>query len=269
MTTVRVERLGEGTPEVAVVGGVHGDEPCGWRAIERLLAADPDVDRPVKLVVANERAIERGVRYVDEDLNRAFPGDPEGDTHETRLAAELAREIAGCTTLALHSTQSHPDPFAIVHRIDDFARVVVPQLSTVAAVDTGPMVEGRLFSAASALEVECGLQGTETAAENGYRLVREFLAAVGALGSPVATDGDRDPTGEVPVFRLRRPIPKPGPGPHEVFVENFQPVAAGERFATADGDPVVAEEPFVPVLVSANGYDDVYGYAADRVGTLA
>jgi succinylglutamate desuccinylase len=75
---MRIEQFGEGDPEVAVVGGIHGDEPCGVRAIERLLENPPSVRRPVALVVANERALAAGTRRVDEDLNRAFPGDPDG-----------------------------------------------------------------------------------------------------------------------------------------------------------------------------------------------
>jgi len=70
---MRVETLGEGEPEVAVVGGIHGDEPCGPRAIEAFLRDPPPVERPVEFIVANEEALARNLRYVEEDLNRAIP----------------------------------------------------------------------------------------------------------------------------------------------------------------------------------------------------
>lgn len=181
---MRVERLGDGHPEVAVVGAVHGDEPCGARAIERLLAADPDVERPVALIVANETALDRGVRYVDEDLNRAFPGDPEADSHERRLAHRLRGQLRECVTLSMHSTQSHDAPFAIVREVDALAEAVCPQLSIEAVVESAAYSEGRLIEHADVVEVECGLQGSDAAADNAYRLVREFLAAVGALRTP-------------------------------------------------------------------------------------
>ena len=41
---MRVETLGEGEPEVAVVGAIHGDEPCGATAVEAVLETDPDVE---------------------------------------------------------------------------------------------------------------------------------------------------------------------------------------------------------------------------------
>ncbi|MEF8831376.1 MAG: succinylglutamate desuccinylase, partial [Halobacteriales archaeon] len=55
---------------------------------------------------------------------------------------------------------------------------------------------------------------------------------------------------------------------YEVHAENFERVAAGERFAAVDGDALVAERPFYPVLLSADGYADIFGYMARRAGTL-
>jgi predicted deacylase len=258
---MRVEQLGDGTPELAVVAGVHGDEPCGVRAVERLVDEQPAVQHPVKLVVANEAALERGVRYVNADLNRVFPADLADDAYERALATRLEAELADCVTLSLHSTQSHAEPFAVVEAVGDLARRVCPRLSIVAVVEAGHVGEGRLFASADLVEVECGLQGTETAAENAYTLAREFLTAVGALpGDTVARD--------LPVFRLVRPIPKESGDEYEVFVENFEPVDAGETFAAVDGEPLVADEPFSPVLVSPRGYADVFGYAAEKVGGL-
>jgi predicted deacylase len=259
---MRVATLGEGDPEVAVVGGIHGDEPCGVTAVENLIADPPAVQRPVKLVVANEAAVDRGVRAVDADLNRSFPGDPGGDAHEARLAAALADELAGCTVLALHSTQSHPEPFAVVDGPGGVANEVCPRLPVSAVVDTARFVNGRLFAAdAAVVEVECGRQGTPAAARTAADLTRAFLAGQGVLdGAP--------PAREHPLFRLSGVVEKPPAERYEVFAENFAAVAAGEAFAAADGERVFAEDSFYPVLLSAEGYADVFGYAAERVGTL-
>ncbi|WP_255190627.1 succinylglutamate desuccinylase/aspartoacylase domain-containing protein [Natronobeatus ordinarius] len=259
---MRVEQLGSGTPELAVLAGVHGDEPCGVRAVERLLEDRPPVTRPVKLVVANERALERGVRYVDEDLNRAFPGDLDADSHEGRLAFDLTRELEGCLTFSMHSTQSHADPFAVVDDVTDVARTVCAQLPVTSLVETGDFVEGRPFTAVETIEVECGLQGSRKAAENADRLTRAFLTAVGAL--PGDTVGRT-----LPVFRLVDRIPKTRADSYEVFVENFERVDPGEPYAAADGARQVADEPFYPVLMSSYGYRDVFGYAAKKVDELS
>ncbi|GAB3673846.1 M14 family metallopeptidase [Halopiger thermotolerans] len=258
---MRVAQIGSGTPEIAVVAGIHGDEPCGVRAVERLLEERPTVERPVKLIVANEKALERRVRFVDEDLNRAFPGDPDAKTHEGALAHRLVEELEGCLTFSMHSTQSHAEPFAIVNGVGETAEEIVPQLPVAAMVETSNFAEGRLFSAIETIEVECGLQGSETAAQNADRLMRAFLTAVDALpGDTMRRD--------LPVFRLTDVIRKQEADTYEVFVDNFTEVEAGESFAAADGDEQVADESFYPVLMSSNGYRNVFGYAAEKVDVL-
>ncbi|WP_225334485.1 succinylglutamate desuccinylase/aspartoacylase domain-containing protein [Halomicrobium urmianum] len=261
---MRIETLGEGDPEVAVVGGIHGDEPAGVHAVETLLAERPPVERPVALVVANEAAGEAGERYLDADLNRSFPGSRDADAHEERLAAELAEAVGDCTTLALHTTQSYEDMFAIVDEIDDLARSACPRLSVDAVVEAGADYEGRIFaSVPDAIEVECGYQGSEAAKDNAVQVAREFLRAVDAL--PGEAERKRD---ELPVFGLGGPVTKQSADVYEVYATNFEEVAAGEAFAAADGDPIEADESFHPVLMSPEGYEDVFGYTAERVGTL-
>lgn len=267
---MRIHQLGEGTPEVAVVGGIHGDEPSGVHAIERLVAEDPDVERPIKLIIANEEALEREKRYIDEDLNRAFPGDPDADTHEGRLAYDLAREIRECTTLSLHSTQSYDEPFALVDSIDAIARSICPYLPIKHVVETGPFSEGRLISFPHTIEVECGIQSSENAVENAYWIARGFLAATGVASVPMSDDpleiGERE---DVPVFRLVDVVPKKQGHRYEVFATNFEPVEAGTAFAAVDGHRLSADESFYPVLMSPYGYENVFGYTAERVGELA
>lgn len=264
-----VHDLGEGEPEVAVVGAIHGDEPCGARAVRRLLDADLDVERPVRLIVANEAALDAGVRYLDTDLNRSFPGDPDAESHEARLAPELLDALDGCSTLAIHSTQSYAEPFAVVDSMDEVARAVAPHLPVDVVIQTDAFTEGRLIEHPHTLEVEAGLQGSDGAADNAYWLARAFLTATGVVPAPGAEDvvdaGGRE---DVEVFRLRDRIPKPDAEAYEVFAHNFERVEAGEAFAAADDEQLRADESFYPVLLSPYGYRDQFGYVADRVGTI-
>lgn len=263
MRRMRVEDIGDGDPTVAVVGGIHGDEPCGVEAVEHVLAEHPEVARPVRFVIANEEAVAAGRRYLERDLNRAFPGSAEAPTHEGRLAHRIGEAVGDCTTLALHSTQSYEHLFALVHDVDDLARAVCPRLSVDAVVETG-MAEGRIFESVPAtVEVECGYQGSAAAKRNARQVTREFLAATGVL-----PDAETPRQTDLPVFRLGDPVPKAAADEYEVYARNFEEVVAGEEFAAADGEAIVAEDHFHPVLMSAYGYEDVFGYTAERVGTL-
>ncbi len=257
---MRVEQLGDGEPELAVLGGVHGDEPCGVHAIETLLDANPPVERPVKCIIANERALERNVRYTETDLNHVFPGDSDASAHETRLAHKLLEELQGCTTLSMHSTQSYSRPFALVEAMDPLTEMIGPYLSIDAVVEVGNEFADALVG--YVVEVECGMQGSQEAADNAVDLVYEFLTATGALS------GSIDSTGALPVFALNAPIPKADSIDYAVHVENFQRVESGDTIATIDGHEIVAEQPFHPVLTSANGYDKQFGYTAEKIDLL-
>jgi predicted deacylase len=256
---MRVAHLGEGRPEIAVVGAIHGDEPCGARAIGRLLIEKPDLEKPVKFVIANEEALDRGVRYIDADLNRAFEDGGDPRDHEYGLARRLAEELAGCTVLSIHSTQSHPEPFGIVNADADGAGEIVRRLPIEALVEVREN-EGRPFviEAADLMEVEAGYQQSPQASANAYRAVSAFLEATGAL------PGRRERR-EAPTFSLGDSIEKPVAERYEVFAENFARVEADEVFAAADERELRAETSFYPVLFSANGYRDIFGYIGQLV----
>ncbi|EFW94135.1 Succinylglutamate desuccinylase / Aspartoacylase family protein [Haladaptatus paucihalophilus DX253] len=262
---MRVQTLGDGTPDLAVVACLHGNERCGKTAIERVLAEKPAFSRPVRFVLANEAAIAEGVRFIDEDLNRAFPGDPEGDTHESRLAAELLPEIRDCGVLDLHSTRSHPEAFALLSRINDRTKRLARATGVARVVDIS-YVAGGLIDHVDGVAVECGLRGTERAERNAERVLRNFLGETGAVDA-LSESGDPE------LYRIFDAVEG---ADYEFVGENFVRVEEGEVFArkrgTGDtgspGNELRADRPFYPVLMSTDGYDEMVGFRAERVGTL-
>ena len=262
---MRVETLGDGTPEVAVIGAIHGDEPCGVRAIERFLESDAAdaVERPVKLVVANERALEAGERSVEADLNRVFPGDPNSEVHEEWLAHDLLREIDGCTTLGFHSTVSTDQPFGTLADLTPQKAEIMRAMPVAHAADFTGVVEGRSVNLPEFVNVEAGYQGSERAAENAYDCLVAYLRATDVL--PDAPD----PT-PTDLYRVREVVRKDPDADYEVYAENFERVAPGEAYAAATGSDheLAADREFWPVLMSATGHSTLLGYEADRAGEI-
>jgi len=259
---MQVHTVGEGTPEVAVVGAVHGDEPCGARAIERFLASDPEIDRPAKLIVANERALDQGVRYVETDLNRALPGDPDSDQYEERLAYELMQEVRGCVSLGIHSTVSYQHAFANVAYLNERKRDIVAHLPVTGIVDFTVVADGRSVELPGFVDIEAGYQGSAEAVDNAYDCLRAFLRTTGVLpGDPPAPDPG--------FYEVTEPIYKEPGKEYEFLGENFERVDAGDTFATVDGEPLTTDEPFWPVLMSSDGHDVLLGYRSAYHGPLS
>lgn len=254
---MKVIERGAGTPRVAIVGGIHGDEPAGVRVVERL-AETPVVrkaDGTVQLVIANERAVERGERYTETDLNRAFPGDDTSDVYEAALAARLVEVLSGAdAVLALHTSHSAPPPFAIYSQLTDSIRRTVTGLPVEYAVDSSDLRGTTLDSVLPhTVSIEAGYQGSKEAAEFGYEASLAFLRAQGIVT-------DEEPTfTETKVFKGHEEVPKGSGEPH-VYYSNFEEIPEGNVFARDDTyTHRVEEEGIVPILASEHGYEEIFG----------
>ena len=103
---VRIGSLGGSPPIALVTAGIHGDEgPWGAWAIHKFLEQTPfsDLLGTLRIVpVTNPLAMEADARCAPLDvldLNRVFPGNPDG-SHTERLAAILAEHaVAGVNIL--------------------------------------------------------------------------------------------------------------------------------------------------------------------------
>ena len=82
-------------PTIYVVGAVHGDEKAAWYTAILLEKATIKSGDLYLLAPANANGARNDSRYVTEkqDLNRVFPGDPEGNEAE-RLADAIFTDIA-------------------------------------------------------------------------------------------------------------------------------------------------------------------------------
>lgn len=245
---------GNGEPELVVVGSLHGDEPAGKNAIQRLLEENHDFRKPVKFIIANEKALEKDERYVDCDLNRSFPGKKNSVHHEDRLAVKITGEIKGKSVLDLHTTHSTEEPFATMEDTADDSMDFISSANVENAVyfpeDSGTMIH----QAETGIIVETGPQGTEQAVEDAYKVLRNFLACQGVI------DGEckrSDPQ----LFKHVETVEEDW----KFEAENFQRVEEGEVYATRGTEKLEADEAFYPVLMSTNGYSGKLGYKAEKL----
>ncbi|ELZ57183.1 MULTISPECIES: succinylglutamate desuccinylase/aspartoacylase domain-containing protein [Halorubrum] len=284
-----IDRGSAGSARVAIVGGIHGDEPAGVRIVRRLAdeldpvgdggegtdgdgttdgsgTTDGEVDSEglVRLIIANEPAIAAETRYTDADLNRAFPGDADSDEYERALAARLAAELEGFdAVLALHTSHSAPPPFAIFSDLTESVRRTVTGLPVDHVVDASGLRSTTLDSTVpNTVSIEVGRQGSEEAVEFGYEACLAFLRVHGAIA-------DEPPTfSETTVVAGREEVPKGGGEPH-VHYANFEAIPEGAVFAEDDVYTHRVEEPgVVPILASERGYDDIFGMYGHVTGVV-
>jgi predicted deacylase len=143
-------------PRLLVLGGVHGNEPCGTAAIEavaaelRAGALRVDAGCVTFVPVANPKARSQGTRRGDRDLNREF-GTRGGDaTFEDRVAGRLVEIMARHDVLLdLHSFRASGEAFVFVGPEDNagplepFA-LAAPELALAQSLGVPRMVYGWL-----------------------------------------------------------------------------------------------------------------------------
>lgn len=91
---------------------VHGDEKIGINVMNKL---EKNLILKISWLIANEKANEKGVRFIDVDLNRAAPGIKKAKQYEFRRAKELI-EIAKNFKyiIDLHGTKANSGIFTII-----------------------------------------------------------------------------------------------------------------------------------------------------------
>lgn len=111
-------------PCVGLVCCMHGDERFGLTVFEAL-RKDFEQRKDTMLILANEEALARDVRFLESDLNRSFPGKQNG-TFEERLAYALCPLLhAPKYFLDIHTTTSDIRLTPIVTNLDQGTRDIL------------------------------------------------------------------------------------------------------------------------------------------------
>lgn len=248
-----IEILGEGEPRYAVLCCVHGDETCGWHAVNRLKEENLEFLKPVKIILANEKAFKLGKRYKDVDLNRVAPGNKESEKLEERLAAEIREELKGLKTIDIHSSESKETPFAITLGQEKNKIELAKSTGLKQLVDMS-YVEGGLIKDLEAVAIECGYNDDEEPAEMAYRLLKTFLINEDVIkGKKIKSNPD--------IFEV---YGKEEGENYEFLAKNFEKVREGQVYAKKQDDKKKADRDFYPVLMSTDGYDEMIGFKANK-----
>lgn len=249
-----------GVHDVSIAIGclVHGDEVGPLAAVLEVLRALRVGALPfggqVNLFVGNPEAARRGVRFIDQDLNRIFV-DPPPDGIEGRRAAALRPLLDRCDVfLDLHQTgrpSAHPF-FTLPWRPMEAAWVQAIGVGEAwvtrapgAAFAPGTCCADEYVRArgAAGVTLELGQRGLSEGATAGARtaITRALRVADALATDPQAVSRAAASMPTIPafVYTHAEPFGTRARGLREGLV-NFQRVQAGEVLSPPDRPPVVA-----------------------------
>jgi len=214
------------------------------------------------------RPAEYAVVVPDDDrFRRAIDGledatEDGGDAPPIRVllvdgATDPDAVVEGCDGLpgvAVFDTHAPSEPVAFFDRSHPETFDLVASLPVGRAVDVHDVDRRAVFgSGPHDGLVAAGLVRVEIGDSDPAALLRAALESIGTEASPTAFYVMSDPV---------RGVDAP-----TVAIPNFERVDVGTVFAEVDGDRLVANWPFFPVLFGECGVDGVVGYRAARVGT--
>ncbi|MFD1095993.1 succinylglutamate desuccinylase/aspartoacylase domain-containing protein [Salegentibacter chungangensis] len=122
-------------PLLFVTAGIHGNEPSGLKALERVFSelerTKPEINGTILGVSGNKEALNRNVRYIDEDLNRTWTEEnikqKKSETHEQKEMWEIIEVLKEYSEedftkryfIDCHTTSSDSLPYVSVQEVND------------------------------------------------------------------------------------------------------------------------------------------------------
>lgn len=278
-------RGAEAGPLVVAIGGIHGNEPAGVRALERLfdlLEEEPRLNpgfhfRGELLALrGNVAALREGSRFIDVDMNRIWKARPAGkqefkhsedrELHELLAAIETGLEespLSEIVLLDLHTTTATGGIFAVTG--DDApslllaAEMLVPVIKGMTSGLQGTTLNyfrGGHFGSRNvrAVTFESGQHNDPAAVDLALAATINLLRALGCVRKEdVSTYHDellREAAGHLPrltelVYVHHIPVNGRDGFRMEPGFQNFQPVRKGT---------MLAQDPSGPIYAPADGY---------------
>ncbi len=181
--------------DVVIVVGIHGNETCGMQAVENLLPtlnnASEIVSGRVTFVYGNLRAIDAGVRFVEQNLNRLFRIDDEL-THDQKASYEYerSRELmplfkSADALLDIHSSGTKDTvPFVICNEESmELAKTFPFPIVSYGwdNLEPGGTDDFVIRHGKIGLCVECGYHNEPGAIERAEQAIQIFLRAMGCI----------------------------------------------------------------------------------------
>lgn len=224
---------------------LHGDEPTGLLAVQRLLRdyGDRSLPRALSLFVGNVYAAEKGVRFLAgrHDYNRIWGGgrDPEHEMARAVVADMRARRVAAAVDV--HNNSGRNPHYAIIAQGDAATLALAGGFSRIVVYGRYPDT-----TCTFAFSGHCPSVALEAGQAHETQAVGRVAAYLDAALQAEAYEGDAQPDVElfrsVAVVRVPRAVEFgwPGEGADLEFVEhleeyNFRELAPGTLIARSRG----------------------------------
>jgi len=242
-------------------GGTHGTEKIGSYVIESLKSLIGN-NKNISYNIAHPEALAKNVRFLETDLNRSFPGRPDGSLEE-QIAFMLQSVIKSYDVVVdIHSTESGLKSAIILTKVDDKTIDLVRSTNAKYVLIMDITKGNSLVSAANiGIGFEYGADGDPKTLKdtvNGIALILRYM------GFNLKTKARA--TKQKKCFRITESIPKLEGFIALKNIKNYKLVLAGQPYVHNPITQCVlkAEKDFYPIIFNEQRYTDIFGFMGQR-----
>ncbi|PZX48403.1 succinylglutamate desuccinylase/aspartoacylase family protein [Algoriphagus chordae] len=260
-------------PYLLVSGGVHGNEPSGVLALQRvfkkLLEEKPAIKGKIVGVAGNIVALKKGVRLIDKDLNRVCTLENEKllkagkmlDFHEGSEFNELLKIVEKLEEeefntefhfMDLHTTSSDTAPYISVNRREDsfgFAgQMPLPVVKGIEKYIPGHFDHYQTLKGHAGFTMEAGQHDDPKSVDYHEAAIWVILVKTGMLEkSAIAYDKyyklleKASPTNDNFEVTYRQDIGEDQYFKMDPGYSNFTEIKKGQRLASLDGEAILSK----------------------------
>ena len=161
--------------DVLFFTAVHGDEKIGVDVMRKI-----EQSQEIDWLIANDKALDANKRFINVDMNRAGPGNPNSEKHEERRAAEIIAKAQEFNYMVdLHGSKSDTGLFVIITKPSFVDLLLALQFKIANIVfwlpsekrPTGPLVE----FLEPAIEIEAGPKDSSSVQAELQEKIQYFL----------------------------------------------------------------------------------------------
>lgn len=249
-------------PTLLLLGAIHGNEPCGPVAIQRVLKELEDGVgtlnswKLLAIPVCNPKGYEQWVRYCENNLNRVFKPWFDEDSYEWRLAIQIREVMQRADyVLDLHSLSSAHEQFLFrssdtCAKSNDFAQAT--QIPTVLS-ESKKLYEWTQERATEdyadylgvpGVCVECGQHDHPESNEVAYRTIINCMVYLWLIDGRLPTSTDQQEIVFVSKQMMQKPWSLTKQRKHGDKVSVWEVIAVYD-----DGEPLICEEEWMIMLL--------------------
>lgn len=249
--------------KILVNVGTHGTERVGLRVLEKLKGLNLKSGK-LKTNIANPKALKKGVRFIDHDLNRSFPGNKNG-SHEQKLAHNLIPKLTSAdVVIDIHSTESDIQEAMIVTRytkeIRKLIKAVGPRYVLVMKISRSNAL---ISQARLGVAFEYGKDKSGKTLMGTVNGIKNILRSLGML------DGICKPHyGKTKIYVIKKAFPRKDSDELVPQIKNFTLVKKGQIVAKNGGDFIRSRKSFHPILFREPTYKDIFGFMGEYLGEI-